>query len=49
MVTSAGDEKKYETGFTILKYAATGLVLIGVAWFVISIAFCLVNKVTTSP
>lgn len=43
MVTSAGDEDKYGKGFTILKHAAVGLLMIGVAWFVISIVFRLVN------
>lgn len=47
MVTSAGDEDKYSKGFTILRHAAIGLILIGVAWFVISIVFRLVN-ITTS-
>jgi uncharacterized YccA/Bax inhibitor family protein len=44
MVTSAGDEKKYGEGFTILKYAAIGLLLIGVAWFIVSGIFWLVNQ-----
>lgn len=42
MVTAAGDEKKYGEGFTILKQAATGLILIGIARFIISIIFWLV-------
>lgn len=46
MVTSAGDEEKYKAGFTILKHAATGLILIGIAWFVVSIIFWLVNILT---
>lgn len=46
MVTSAGDEEKYKSGFTILKHAATGLILIGIAWFVVSIIFWLVNTLT---
>lgn len=48
MVTAAGDEGKYSAGFTILKQAAIGLVLIGVAWFVISIIFFVINITTTS-
>jgi hypothetical protein len=46
MVTSAGDEEKYKAGFTILKHAAMGLLLIGVAWFIVSIIFWLVNILT---
>jgi hypothetical protein len=42
MVTAAGDSKKYEAGFEILKQAATGLILIGIARFIISIIFWLV-------
>jgi hypothetical protein len=46
MVTAAGDDGKYTAGFTILKQAAIGLVLIGVARFVISLIFFLVNLTT---
>jgi len=45
MVTAAWDDEKYKKGFTILKQAAMGLILIGVAWFIISIIFWLVNLV----
>lgn len=48
MVTASGDEEKYKSGFTILKQAAMGLLLIGVAWFIVSIIFWLVNLVTTT-
>lgn len=44
MVTSWGNDDEYNKGFTILKYAAVGLILIGVAWFIVSIIFWLVNK-----
>ena len=47
MVTANGDEGKYTMGFTILKQAAIGLVLIGVAWFIISIIFFVI-EITTS-
>lgn len=47
MVTSAGDEDKYTSWFTILKHAATGLILIGIAWFIVSIIFWLVNILTS--
>jgi len=45
MVTAAGDEEKYKKWFTILRQAAIGLILIGIAWFVVSIIFWLVNLV----
>ena len=48
MVTAAGDTEKYDKWFTILKQAAIGLVLIGVAWFVVSIIFWLINLVATN-
>ena len=43
MVTSAGDEKKYSKGMTILKYAAIGLVIIGISWLFVSVIFWFVN------
>lgn len=46
MVTAAGDDKKYDAWFTILKQAAFGLIMIGVAWFVVSIIFFVINLVT---
>ena len=39
MVTSAGDEKKYEEGLKILKYAAIWLVIIGLSWLFVSVIF----------
>jgi len=48
MVTAAGDEEKYKKWFTILRQAAIGLILIGIAWFVISLVFRLVNLVGDS-
>ncbi len=47
MVTAAGDEEKYKTWFTILKQSGIGLAFIGLAWFVVSIIFFLLNLVTT--
>ena len=44
MVTAAWDDEKYKKWWTILKHAAIWLILIGVAWFIISIIFWLVNK-----
>ena len=45
MVTAAGNEENYKKGFTILKQAAIGLILIGIAWFIVSIVFWLVNLI----
>lgn len=39
MVTSAGDQKKYESGMNILKYAAIWLVIIGLSWLFVSVIF----------
>ncbi len=46
MVTAAGEEEKYKKGFTILQQAAVGLILIGVARFILSLIFWLVNLTT---
>ena len=46
MVTAAWDEKKYDAWFTILKQAAFGLMMIWVAWFVVSMIFFVINLVT---
>ncbi len=43
MMTSAGDEKKYEKGMTVLKYAAIGLVIIGLSWIIVSAVFWFIN------
>jgi hypothetical protein len=47
MVTAAGNEDRYSKWWTILKQAAIGLILIGIAWFIISIIFWLVNLTAT--
>jgi len=47
MVTAAGNEDRYSKWWTILKQAAIGLLLIGIAWFIISIIFWLVNLTAT--
>jgi len=39
MVTSAGDEKKYQKWFTVLKYAAIGLVIVWLSWIIVSAIF----------
>jgi hypothetical protein len=46
MVTAAGDEEKYKSWWTILKQAAIGLVVIWLAWFIVSIVFWLINLTT---
>lgn len=46
MVTAAGDEEKYNSGFKILKQAGIWLVFIGLAWFVVSIIFFLIGVIT---
>ena len=43
MMTSAGDEKKYEKGLTVLKYAAIGLAIIALSWIIVSAIFWFVN------
>jgi hypothetical protein len=47
MVTAAGDEKKYDAGFTYVKQAAGWLAMIGVAWFIVSIIFFVIKLATT--
>ena len=46
MVTAAGNEENYKKGFTILRHAAIGLILIGIARFIVSIVFWLVSITT---
>ncbi|UFX83510.1 pilin [Candidatus Absconditicoccus praedator] len=46
MVTAAGDEEKYNKGFKILKQAAIGLIMMGVAWFIVSIIFTVIDMAT---
>lgn len=48
MVTAAWNEEQYNKWFTILKHAAFGLVMIGIARFIVSIIFWVINLVTTS-
>jgi len=43
MVTSGGNEDQYKKWFTILRHGAIGLMLIGIAWFIVSIVFWLIN------
>ena len=46
MVTAAGDDGKYKKGMTILKQAAIGLVIIGVAWLFVSVIFWVIWTVS---
>ena len=46
MVTAAGDEEKYNSGFKILKQAGIWLIFIGLARFVVSIIFFLIGVIT---
>ena len=39
MVTSAGDEKKYQKWLTVLKYAAIGLAIVWLSWLIVSAIF----------
>jgi uncharacterized membrane protein YukC len=43
MVTAAGNDEKYKKGFTILKQAGIGLILIGLAWLIVSFFFFVVG------
>ncbi len=47
MVTAAGDDAKYKKGMGILKQAAIGLVIIGVAWMFVSLIFWLIWTLST--
>jgi len=44
MVTAAGDENKYKKGFTIVKQAVIGLILIGVSALIVNLIFAFVNS-----
>lgn len=46
MVTAAGDDKKYDAGLTYVKEAAWWIAMIGVAWFIVSIIFFIINIAT---
>ena len=43
MMTSGGDQKKYESGLNLLKWAAIGLAVIAVSWLVVSLVFYVIN------
>ncbi len=46
MLTSWWDSKKYNTGFSIIKYVAIGLAIIAVSWLIVSLIFYLINGAT---
>lgn len=46
MVTSAGEDDTYKKWWTIMRSALIWLVIIGVAWFVVSIIIWLLQKTT---
>ena len=46
MVTAAGDEKKYQKGLGVLKYAAIGLAIIGLSWMIVSVVFWFVGTLS---
>lgn len=46
MLTAAGDSKKYDEWFTMLKQAAIGLIMIGISWLLVSFIFWVINTVT---
>ena len=46
MVTSAGDDAKYKKGMEILKQAGIGLVIIGLAWLIVSVIFWIVGTMS---
>ena len=44
MITASGDEKKYQKGISVLKYAAIGIAVVGLSWIIVSLVFRFVNK-----
>lgn len=45
MVTAAGDEKKYESGFKIMKQAGIGLLFIGLAALFVQLVFWILGSI----
>ena len=43
MMTSGGDQKKYESGLNVLKWAAIGLAIIAASWLIVSLIFFIIN------
>ncbi len=46
MVTAAGDETKYNQGFTILRQSGIGLIFIGLSWIFVQFIFFILGAVT---
>jgi hypothetical protein len=46
MVTAAGDDGKYNQGFTILRQAGIGLLFIGLSWIFVQFIFFILGAVT---
>ena len=44
MMTSGGDQKKYEAGINLLKWAAIGLAIIALSWLIVSLIFFVINS-----
>jgi len=47
MVTSSGDETKYKEGIEMMKKAGIGLVVIGLAWMIVSVVMWLIGSLTS--
>jgi len=43
MMTSGGDEKKYQKGVGIMKWAGIGLAVIALSWLIVSLIFWVIN------
>lgn len=43
MVTAAGDDGKYKSGFKVLKQAAIGLIVVGFSWIIVSSIFWIIG------
>ncbi len=44
MMTSGWDQKKYQDGLNILKWAAIGLAVIALSWLIVSLIFRVINS-----
>jgi hypothetical protein len=48
MLTAAGDAKAYGDGFTMLRQAGIGLIMIGISWLLVSFVFWVINLITNT-